>query len=251
MVLEWLLFLLFMVALSKESLPMAPVCTPCSALLEVQPLLLDVARGAAAPPSSSSSSDDDKAEALSALGVAGTAYGADASTAPDSPALAPAAETAVRPEGANQTTPLAVDPAVAQHVEVEVTQSPSGACARVLLRVAAAAAADCTGAAPLAAAAAQRLAAAVRQQFGGGGLALVSSVRCWCKRGAMDAQEWGEALRDALGALSGVSRGRVQHSVQSIPVSSVWVGSSSGGNCGSGTSEEQECCFVVELLVSL
>ena len=190
----------------------------------MQPLLLDVARGAADQPESSSSSS-------------GSGSSSDGGGSDDGSSSCSAA-------GASSEGDLAVPLAAAardecaRHLYVQRTVSPSGALARVLLQVEAAAAADGLALPNLAATAA---AALVRAAPVGG----FESVRCWCVRGAVDAAEWGEALAGAL--LEAGSRAAAgAAAVQSVPVCGVWV--CQGDDDGGDGAEERECCVAVEAL---
>ena len=216
------------------------------ALIEVQPLLLDVARGAAEPPDSSSSSSSDEEEE---------------------------ADRQQQQQEEQQPAPSAAPPlsaaaaAASARVSAHACVSPDGACARVLAYAPTDLAADLAGGADgladLAAAVAERLEAALdaaapavtgsgqRQQR-----RPFASVRSWCAGGGgVGAGKWAAALAAALAArelrADGGSSGQQQQlqqqqqAVQSVPVASLWVAADSGDDSGS----EVECCLAVEAVV--
>jgi len=129
--------------------------------------------------------------------------------------------------------------AAARYLSTQCTQSPSGACARLLLQISAAAAADGASLQALAAAVAAQLARVAPLLASGTKGAQAAAVefdcvRCWC---TADAAKWGRALQAALA-------GAPAAAVQSVPVSSLWV---CNGGAGGGSGEE--CCVVVEVLL--
>jgi hypothetical protein len=218
-------------------------------LLEVQPLLVDVARGAAAVPdtsSSGSSSDEDEAAAAPPRPWALQPRPPPRARTPPPPAALAAAAAA----GAG--VPEEEAAAAANYISAHSTRAPAGGAARVLIDVSAAAAADGVGLPALAAAAVQELALVTARLPGGLAVGRVASARSWCVQGLTDAGAWGGALAGALatvlpgGSSAGGSRldvGGAAGAVVSVPVAGAWV--CGGDEVGAG----RECCIAFEALL--